>query len=35
VLPNYGVNEDALEFLFFDLSSCVQYDGGQLQPPPQ
>jgi hypothetical protein len=27
----YGVNQRALEFLFFDLSSCVQND---QQPPP-
>jgi hypothetical protein len=30
----YGVNQRALEFLFFDLSSCVQNDQQQPPPPP-
>jgi hypothetical protein len=30
----YGVNQRALEFLFFDLSSCVQNDTQPPPPPP-
>jgi hypothetical protein len=29
--PAYAINQKALEFLFFDLSSCVQDD--QQAPP--
>ena len=29
--PGYAVNEKALEFLFFEMSSCVQDD---TKPPP-
>jgi hypothetical protein len=34
-LPNdHGTNERALEFLFFDLSSCVQDDSKTPPQPP-
>lgn len=32
--PSHDNNEAALEFLFFDLSSCVQDDPSQPPPPP-
>ena len=32
--PSYQPNLDALEFLFFDLSSCVQNDSQPPVPPP-
>ena len=32
--PDYAVNQKALEFLFFDLSSCVQDDQKPPPPPP-
>jgi hypothetical protein len=31
---DHGVNEDALEFLFFDLVSCIQDDSQNPQGPP-
>jgi hypothetical protein len=33
--PAYVINQKALEFLFFDLSSCVQDDKRPPPPPPQ
>jgi hypothetical protein len=32
--PAYAINEKALEFLFFDLASCVQDNSMQPPPPP-
>jgi hypothetical protein len=32
--PPYEVNQKALEFLFFDLSSCIQNDQQPPPPPP-
>lgn len=32
--PEYSINQKALEFLFFDLSSCVQDDQQPPPPPP-
>jgi hypothetical protein len=32
--PGHKINEEALMFLFFDLSSCVQSSGMNAVPPP-